>query len=55
MFRRLRHLFDYLFRRSRLEDELDEEVRSSFEMLADRFAARGMPLAAACRAARIEF
>jgi predicted permease len=55
MFRRLRHLFQCLFRRRHLEDELDEEVDSSFEMTVDRLVARGMPLAEARRAARIEF
>jgi predicted permease len=38
-----------------VEDELDEEVRSSFEMMVDQFVARGVPLAEARRAARIEF
>ena len=55
MLRRLRHLFDYLFRRRRLEDELDEEVDSSFDMMVDRFVAGGMSLPEARRAARIEF
>jgi putative ABC transport system permease protein len=55
MFRRLTHLFEYLFRRRRLEDDLDEELRSSFDMIAGRFAARGMPPAEARRAARLEF
>jgi hypothetical protein len=55
MFRQLRHLFDCLFRRRRLEDELDEELDSSFEMILDRFVARGLPFAEARRAARIEF
>jgi putative ABC transport system permease protein len=53
--RRLTHLFEYLFRRRRLEDDLDEELRSSFEMIVDRFVARGMTQAEARRAARIEF
>ena len=43
MFRRLKHLFEYLFRRCRLEDDLDEELRSSFDMIVDRYAAHGMP------------
>src|SRR5215471_9084427 len=55
MFRRLQHLLRYLFRRRSLEDDLHEEVDSSFEMTVDRFAARGMSLAEARRAARIEF
>jgi predicted permease len=55
MFRRLACLFEYWFRRRRWEDDLDEEVRSSFEMTVDRLVARGMPLAEARRTARIEF
>ncbi len=55
MFRRLARLFEYWFRRRRWEHDLDEEVRSSFEMTVDRLVARGMPLAEARRTARIEF
>src|SRR5215471_19162769 len=55
MLRRLRQLYNELFRRRRVEDELDEEVRSSFEMIVDQFVARGMNLAEARRVARIEF
>jgi ketosteroid isomerase-like protein len=55
MFRRLTHLFEYLFRRERLEDELDEELRSSFDMIVDRFVAAGMSAPDARRAARLEF
>jgi predicted permease len=55
MFRRLACLFELFFRRPRLEDDLDEELRSSFEMIADRHVARGMTAARARRAARIEF
>ncbi|MBZ5596094.1 MAG: ABC transporter permease [Acidobacteriia bacterium] len=55
MFRRLGHLFEYFFRRRSLEDDLDEELRSSFEMVVDRFVARGIPLAEARRRARLEF
>src|SRR5258708_28079033 len=55
MFRRLQPLCRYFFRRRHLEDELHEEVDSSFEMTVDRFVARGMPLSEARRAARIEF
>lgn len=55
MFRRLACLYDYLFRRARLEDELAEELRSSFEMVVDRFVARGMAPDEARRAARLEF
>src|SRR3954447_24628356 len=55
MFRRLKHLLDYTLRRRRFEDELDEELRSSFEMMVDVFRARGMSFEEARRAARIEF
>ena len=55
MFRRLAHIFEYLFRRRRLEDDLDEELRTSFEMIVDRFVASGMSPAQARREARIEF
>src|SRR3954454_3660745 len=55
MFRRLKHVCDYLFRRRRVEDELDEELRSSFEMIVDRNVTRGMSGSEARRAARIEF
>src|SRR5262245_21848150 len=55
MFRRLACLLESMFRRRRLEDELEEELRSSFEMVVDRFAARGMTPAEARRAARLEF
>src|ERR1700691_1747074 len=55
MFRRLAHLFEYLFRRRRLEDDLDEELRSSFDMIVDRFVERGMSPARARHAARLEF
>ena len=53
--RRLACLFESLFRRRRLEDDLDEELRSSFEMIVDQFVARGLPLTEARRAARLEF
>lgn len=55
MFRRLGYMIEYLFERRRLEDDLDEELRSSFEIIVDRFAAQGMPRAEARRRARIEF
>ena len=35
MFRRLFGLFEYLFRNRRLEEDLDEELRSSLEMIVD--------------------
>ena len=55
MFRRLRYLFEYFFRRRSIEEDLDEELRSSFEMMVDRFVERGVPLAEARRRARLEF
>src|SRR6266568_2150730 len=55
MLRRVRNLFDYLFHRPSVESGLDEEIRSSFEMIVDQFVSQGMPLAAARRAARMEF
>jgi putative ABC transport system permease protein len=55
MFRRLRYFYEYLLRRRRFEDELDEELRSSFDLVVDRFVAQGMSLPEARRAAQIEF
>jgi predicted permease len=55
VFRRLACTLEYLFRRRRLEEDLDEELRSSFEMVVDQFVARGMPLTEARRVARLEF
>ena len=55
MIRRLRYALEYLFRRRRLEDQLDEELRSSFEMIVERDIGRGMAPAEARRVARIEF
>src|SRR5690242_3570637 len=52
MLRRLACLRDYFFRRRRLEDELDEELRSSFEIVVDRLVARRLSSDAARRAAR---
>ena len=55
MFRRFAKRFRSLFRRRRQEADLDEELRSSLDMIADRFAAQGMSPAEARRAARLEF
>src|SRR6185369_1279031 len=44
-----------LFARKRWEDQLDEELRSSYEMMVDQYVARGMSPDGARRAARIEF
>lgn len=55
MFRRLGHLFDYIFRRRRLERELDEELNSSFEIMVNRLIRQGVPAAEARRRARLDF
>ncbi|MBZ5600805.1 MAG: ABC transporter permease [Acidobacteriia bacterium] len=55
MIRRLGLLFRSLFQRRRLEQDLDEELRSSFDMIVERFIARGVQPEEARRAARIEF
>jgi len=55
VFLRVANLWKYLFRRRRLEDELDEELRSSFDMTVERHIARGMRPSDARRAARIDF
>src|SRR5579863_7358827 len=55
MFHRPGHLLASLFRRRQLEHDLDEELRSSFEMIVDRFVAQGLPPAEARRRARLEF
>jgi predicted permease len=48
---RLASVRDTLFRKERLERELDDELSAAVETLADRFKERGMPPAEACRAA----
>ncbi len=48
-------LWRFLFHRQHFEDELDEELRSCFEMLVERYVARGLTQEAARRTARIEF
>ena len=55
MLRRLSDGFRWLLGRRRMEDDLDEEIRSSFEMVVDQFLARGMSEPEARRAARLEF
>src|SRR6478672_6816288 len=42
-----------LFRRARLEQELDDELRGASQTLEDRYRARGMSEAEARRAARL--
>ena len=55
MFRPPARWFESMFRRRRLEDELDEELKSCFEMVVDRFIARGRTSGEARRVARLEF
>src|SRR5438046_1219029 len=50
----LRGLFRNLFHRNKVEQDLDQEVRSYAEMLADEKTQRGMTRPDAERAARIE-
>jgi putative ABC transport system permease protein len=51
----LRRFFESLFRRNRIERELDEEMQSSMQLMVDRNRARGMAEEEARRAARLEF
>ncbi|MPY87756.1 MAG: FtsX-like permease family protein [Luteitalea sp.] len=52
---RTRHLFQRLLHRQRIEEELDDEVRTYFEILIERGMARGLSREAAQRAARVQF
>ena len=52
---RARTLFESLFRRRQVEGRMDDELRSCFEMLVDRYLAEGLAPEAARRAARLEF
>jgi hypothetical protein len=53
--RKIRRLFQYLAHRRHVEAELDEELRGAFEILVDRYLARGLSPAQARRAAQLEF
>ncbi len=53
--RRASTFFRFLFRRRELENDLDAELRSYFELLVDRYREQGVPLEQAERAARLEF
>lgn len=53
--RRIAQLRRILFCGGQIERELDEEVRAYFEILIDRYMARGLSREQAMRAARIEF
>jgi hypothetical protein len=55
MLLRVKAVWEYLAHRRPFEAELDEEIRSQFEMLVDRLRARGMSEAEARRTARLEF
>ena len=55
MFRWFRNSFEYFFRREQLENDVDEELRTSFNMTVERFEALGMTPSQARRAARDEF
>lgn len=55
MFRRARQLFEYLFRRRLVEDDIDRELQSSFAAMVDEYVGRGMTASEAHRAARLEF
>jgi predicted permease len=55
MWRRVIHLFNNLFRRNRVEEELQAELDSSFQTLVDEYVSCGMSLEEARRAARLEF
>src|SRR5579884_2858104 len=55
MKRRLSSLSRHLFRPTRLEADLDDELRSGLDILTDRFLARGLSPAEARAAARREF
>lgn len=57
MFRmkRVASLYQILFQRQKVERELDAEVNAYFDILVERYMARGLPMEAARRAARVEF
>jgi putative ABC transport system permease protein len=54
-FSRLVSLWNTLFRKHALDQELDEEIRSAVDLLADRYVAQGMRPDDAKRAAEAEF
>ena len=51
--RRIAHLRRILFGREQIERELDDEVRAYFDILIDRYMARGLSREKALRAARM--
>ena len=52
---RLVSLWNTLFRKNALDHELDEEIRSAVDILADRYVAQGMGPDVAKRVAEAEF
>jgi len=55
LLRRAKSFFRLLFRKKKLEAELDREMQSYLAMLVDRHLSRGLSMADAQRAAQIEF
>ncbi|HEX4165630.1 MAG TPA: hypothetical protein VHZ55_09150 [Bryobacteraceae bacterium] len=55
VFSRLTHFFDYVLHRHDVENGLQDERRSGFEMMAERHVKSGMSLAEARGLTRIEF
>ncbi len=53
--RRVAQLRRFLFRGEQIERELDDEVRAYFDILIDRYMARGLSREEAVRAARLKF
>jgi predicted permease len=53
--RRAASLLETLFRRREVEEDLDAELRSCFDLLVDRHLARGLTIEEAQRTARCEF
>jgi putative ABC transport system permease protein len=53
--RRAASLFETLFRRREVEEELDAELRSCFDLLVERHLERGLAIEEAKRRARLEF
>ena len=52
---RLRSFWNWVFRRSEVEAELDAEVRAFYETLVSRYQERGLSEQEARRLARLEF
>ena len=52
---RVRALLSALFRRERLDQDLDAELQGYYETLVDRYVEQGLPIDEARRKARLEF